>query len=401
MPIVINSTPDIINSVNDDVSYIFEVTPNYLFFQVNSLTPFGLAIVTLNDTTNTAPPTVFVGQTLHCTDSASSYYGSHIITELISTGTYSQDVVINTIYAGIYNPSSFRNCEQFDLMQIVFFTNTITSGVAYHDQKFTVKFQIENNIISLHLQEYCRSFFPSQNIYHTNKKSVIISLDEYFYPTIPYASPITVVNSTLTTSDLKKLYYSSGYITPKLLDNSSRLIFFKDYKTYITDNYLYFMISSDIIFGETTSNYTQGATYTGNKLSTQVAEVLSGCFKDPINIVYVNFAGGIRNYVCFNDIKTERNFENEIRYKDAALNEKTLSVQSYKSYDVHCADVRTTHSEAIEQMIASPSTWIDIAGTLYPIVIDKKTFQTYHSYDEYLNFSFSFRMSETKQSQVN
>ena len=74
----------------------------------------------------------------------------------------------------------------------------------------------------------------------------------------------------------------------------------------------------------------------------------------------------------------------------------------FENYEVSCENVRITHSESIDQMIASPLTWLaDAAGNLTPIVINKESFLKYKSYDESLNFSFTFRKSETKQSQLN
>jgi hypothetical protein len=143
-----------------------------------------------------------------------------------------------------------------------------------------------------------------------------------------------------------------------------------------------------------------GSTYSGVILGTQSVEVNDGCFKDALNIVYVNQAGGLRNYVVYNDIGLSLEFDNDTTFKDSSLNVKSIQNQSFKTYSVSTENIRTSHAETIEQMIASPFTWLEVDGVLKPIVIEKKSILLYRSYNEAINLAFDFRLSETIQSQV-
>jgi hypothetical protein len=212
----------------------------------------------------------------------------------------------------------------------------------------------------------------------------------------------TIVNATFDSADVALHYNDPSEITPKILERAETLVFFKTYRTIWQENLKYSVFPPSLnIYGDTTYDVTFSSSFPGNKLSTQKVEIMTGCFKDPLNILYINSFGALRNYVVFNDIEQSINFENETRFKDDRLNEKILAVQSYEEYNVSATDVRLTHAESIAQMIASPKAWLMTSDSLTPIVINKKSFLQYRSFDAYLNFSFKFRIASTTQSQVN
>ena len=203
-------------------------------------------------------------------------------------------------------------------------------------------------------------------------------------------------NSSLTLNKISPLFVTDN----TTIETSSTLVFFEGFKTFVSKSNI-----DDTILNVKREIYdvtvfTQGSTYTGTILESQATEVQSGCFKDALNIVYVNFAGGLRNYVVYNDISITREFDNETRFKNSSLSEYLLQCQSHQEYQVLTENIRTTHQDTIEQMIASPYTWLELDGTLYPIVIEKQSIQLYRSYNEAITLAFNFRMSETMQSQV-
>jgi len=387
------SQPDAIVSVNENIEYQFQVTPGNYYVGSSAATPFGLAKFFVNDLSGAVIPSVSIGQIIHITDTSSIYYGSHVVTEIVSTANYYVEVVVNTVFKEVYSPTAFANAELFNdfnyTINKVGLGPVLIANIA--NPQFTI---LAGNIIKLKVSEYIKSYLTGVNL-HT----VAIGVAKTGMPAV---TTVTVVNTIYSSAQIKTLFRtgSSGTVAPKIFDLSPVQIYFNGYKTWKTESNL--TTGPDELFNVVNTIYTQTTTAPTNILSTQTVEVLNGCFKDALNIVYLNFAGGLRNYVVFNDIAISREFENEIRFRNNDLAEFIQSVNHFENYEVSCENVRITHSESIDQMIASPLTWLaDAAGNLTPIVINKESFLKYKSYDESLNFSFTFRKSETKQSQLN
>lgn len=393
MPLTLDSQPDAIVSVAESIEYNYTVTPANVYFICYGTTPFGLAKFSLADLGAVAPPTLSVGNIVHVTDTASVYYGSHVVTEIILSSGVSVTFVVNTMYIANESPTYAANAEVFT--DFNYSINKVGLGPVIIDNIATAQFTIlANNVVKLKVAEYIRSYLTGINLH-----SCAIGISKTGMAAV---TTVTVVNSTLSSTLVKSLFRTgfSGSIAPKILDLSSVQIYFKSFKTWKTESN--FTSGPDELFNTVNTIYTQSGTAPTNILSTQTVEVLDGCFKDALNIVYLNFAGGLRNYVVFNDISISREFENEVRFKNNQLAEYIQSVQHYEQYEVSCENVRCTHGESIDQMIASPLTWLaDSAGNLTPIVIEKSSFLKYKSYDESLNFSFTFRKSATNQSQIN
>jgi hypothetical protein len=383
--------------VSSDIIFTLEAQPVDLNIAVGSATPFGLAVAEFQLTGGTLP-TIFVGQMIFCDDASSPYYGTHVVTGIVSTTGTSVFAAINTAFTTAYAPGLVANA--LDIVDDIFEVREILvdSGVEIPLDIFArVKFNIRNaSLIHLNLSEYVRSLFLD------GKTTTIIKI---YHPllTSSLQYPTTVVNSTLSSAEVGA-YYSSGgsNITPKILESASTIVFFKDYRTIWQENFKHSLFSGNTLYGDTTYDLVfTSSSFTGHKLDPQKVEILTGCFKDPLNILYINSFGALRNYVVFNDIEQSLNFDNETRFKDDRLNEKILAVQSFTEYNVHATDVRLTHADSIAQMIASPKAWLMTRDSLTPIVIEKKSFLLYRSFEAYLNFSFKFRLASTSQSQVN
>lgn len=389
MGLTLSSSPAQITSVNDDNNFVVTVTPDNVKYSITDGTPFGLAKINLIDSLGVAAPSVFVGQLLHITDTASIYYGTHVITEILTPVlSFSSRVVINTVFIGSAS-SAVNSAALFSNLNFLIseYPNLSIDGAVGVIAR--VKATVNNsNVINLKLSEYLKSYL-------INKKSISYGISIFAELG---GNRHTVVNSILPTANITSLFTTDATI----FETISTLVFFKGFKTFVSNSN-----KDDAILNVKRevldiANYTQTSTAPTNILGTQTVEVFQGCFKDALNIVYLNFAGGLRNYVVFNDIAISREFENEIRFRNNDLAEFIQSVNHFEQYEVSCENVRMTHSETIDQMIASPLTWLaDSAGNLTPIVINKESFLKYKSYDESLNFSFTFRKSETKQSQLN
>jgi hypothetical protein len=399
MPIELTSIPPLINSVSSDIIFTLEAQPVDLNIAVGSATPFGLAIAEFQLTGGGALPSIFVGQMIFCDDASSPYYGTHVITEIVSTTITSIFAVINTAFTIAYASGSGLVANALDIVDDVFEVREILvdSGVEVPLDIFArVKFNIRNaSLIHLNLSEYVRSLFLG------GKTTTIIKI---YHPllTSSLQYPTTVVNSTLSTAEIGLHYVDGTNITPQIMESANTLVFFKGYRTIWQENLTHSVFSGDELYGDSTYDLIYAAgSFTGNKTASQKVEELGGCFKDPLNILYINSFGALRNYVVFNDIEQSLSFDNETRFKDDRLNEKILAVQSFTEYNVHSTDVRLTHAESIAQMIASPKAWLMTNDTLTPIVIEKKSFLQYRSFEAYLNFSFKFRFASTIQSQIN
>lgn len=398
MPIAIINIPPKINSVSSDIIFTMEAQPVALNMAVSGTTPFGLATAKFKLTGGTLP-TIFVGQMIFCNDSSGPYYGTHVVTEIVSSTATEVTAVINTTYTSTYAPGLVANA--LDIVTDIFELReyTVAAGLIVPLDIFArVKFNIKTlSLINLNISEYVRSLFIS------GKTTAIIGFNHPLLTLVASQAPTTIVNATFDSAEVAKHYNSPSALTPKILESAETLVFFKNYRTIWQENLEHSLSSSSaILYGDTTYDVASfGSTFTGNKLSSQKVEVLTGCFKDPLNILYINSFGALRNYVVFNDIEQSINFENETRFKDDRLNEKILAVQSYQEYNVSATDVRLTHAESIAQMIASPKAWLMTSDSLTPIVINKKSFLQYRSFDAYLNFSFKFRIASTTQSQVN
>lgn len=397
MPIALSSIPPKINSVSSDIVYTLEAQPVDLNMAVSGATPFGLATAKFK-LTGGALPTIFVGQMIFCNDSSGPYYGTHVVTEIVSSTATEVTAVVNTTYTSTYAPGLVANAldivsDIIELRQII-----VDAGVEVPLDVFArVKFNVKTlSLIKLNVSEYVRSLFLS------GESTVIIGVYHPLLSLGAFQGVTTIVNATFDSADVALHYNTGSNITPKILESAETLVFFKNYRTIWQENLKHSLFSSNILYGDATYDVASfGSTFTGNKLSSQKVEVLTGCFKDPLNILYINSFGALRNYVVFNDIEQSINFENETRFKDDRLNEKILAVQSYQEYNVSATDVRLTHAESIAQMIASPKAWLMTSDSLTPIVINKKSFLQYRSFDAYLNFSFKFRIASTTQSQVN
>jgi hypothetical protein len=374
-----------------------EAQPVNLNMAVSGATPFGLATAKFKLTGGTLP-TIFVGQMIFCNAGSSPYYGMHVVTEIVSTTATEVTAVINTTYTSVYAPGLIANAldivtDVIELRQII-----VDAGVEVPLDVFArVKFNIRNlSLIRLNVSEYVRSLFLS------GEATVIIGIYHPLLTLGSFQNVTTIVNATFDSADVALHYNTGSDITPKIMESGETLVFFKNYRTIWQENLKHSLFSSSILYGDATYDVASfGSTFTGNKLSSQKVEVLTGCFKDPLNILYINSFGALRNYVVFNDIEQSINFENETRFKDDRLNEKILAVQSFTEYNVSATDVRLTHADSIAQMIASPKAWLMTSDSLTPIVIEKKSFLQYRSFDAYLNFSFKFRIASTTQSQVN
>lgn len=398
MPIVLNSIPPKINSVSSDIIFTMEAQPVDLNMAVSGTTPFGLATAKFKLTGGTLP-TIFVGQMIFCNAGSSPYYGMHVVTEIVSSTAIEVTAVINTTYTIVYAPGLIANAldivtDVIELREIIESFGTLSPLDVFARVKFNIK---NASLIRLNVSEYVRSLFLN------GKTTVMVGL---YHPVISYAAlagMTTIVNAAFDSADVALHYNDPSEITPKILERAETLVFFKNYRTIWQENVKYSVFPPTLaIYGDDTYDVASfGSTFTGNKLSTQKVEVLTGCFKDPLNILYINSFGALRNYVVFNDFEQSLNFENETRFKDDRRNEKILAVQSYEEYNVSATDVRLTHAESIAQMIASPKAWLMTSNSLTPIVIDKKSFLQYRSFDAYLNFSFKFRLASTTQSQVN
>ena len=398
MALTLISQPSAVVSVNDNNEFVYQVSAGNFYVGSNGATPFGLLKLFINDTTATAIPSISVGDIIHVTDSTSIYFGSHVVTEIIGSAPYYVQVVVNTVYVGVYAPATFNNAMVFNNFICELNTILISTPVWTFENKIAnVSYDIKNNLITLNVNEYVRSAFSSG----INAVTIDISQGSIF----PQILPVTFVNTVLSSAEVQPIFKVSGSpVVPKIVETAKTIILFKAFRTFISNSSRQNVSTPSVaeIYKIVDSNYTQTGSIPTNILSYQSVELYNGCFKDALNIVYLNFAGGIRNYVVFNDIAISREFDNEIRFKNNNLAEFIQSVEHYESYEVSCENVRMTHSESIDQMIASPLTWLsDSNGNLTPIVIDKSSFLKYKSYDESLNFSFSFRKSETKQSQTN
>ena len=397
MPIALSSIPPKINSVSSDIIFTMEAQPVDLNMAVSGATPFGLATAKFKLTGGTLP-TIFVGQMIFCNAGSSPYYGMHVVTEIVSTTATEVTAVINTTYTSVYAPGLIANAldivsDVIELRQII-----VDAGVEIPLDVFArVKFNIRNlSLIRLNVSEYVRSLFLS------GEATVIIGIYHPLLTLGSFQDRTTIVNATFDSADVALHYNTGSDITPKIMESGETLVFFKNYRTIWQENLKHSLFSSNILYGDATYDVASfGSTFTGNKLSSQKVEIMTGCFKDPLNILYINSFGALRNYVVFNDIEQTINFENETRFKDDRLNEKTLAVQSFTEYNVSATDVRLTHADSIAQMIASPKAWLMTSDSLTPIVIEKKSFLQYRSFDAYLNFSFKFRLASTTQSQVN
>jgi hypothetical protein len=307
--------------------------------------------------------------------------------------------VINTTYTSAYAPGLVANALDIvtDIIELREIIESYGSLIPL-DVFARVKFNIRNlSLVSLNISEYVRSLFLN------GKTTVMVGLYHPLLTSVSLATLTTIVNATFDSADVAKHYNNPSALTPKILERAETLIFFKNYRTIWQENLKYSVFPPTLeIYGDETYDVASfGSTFTGNKLSSQKVEILTGCFKDPLNILYINSFGALRNYVVFNDIEQSTIFQNETRFKNDRLIEKTLAVQSFTEYNVSATDVRLTHADSIAQMIASPKAWLMTSDTLTPIVIEKKSFLQYRSFDAYLNFSFKFRLASTTQSQVN
>lgn len=385
MPIVSLSSPPQINSVSDDITYELTLNPLALAdtnIEISGQTPYGLAKFSVNNDPSYTPPTLAVGKIIYVSGSTGNLYnGSHVIVEVIST----TECVVNTIYKGYDNNMLYDCYDSFNHDLYEFPNLSIdppTATIA------TLKgIPNSNNVLTFNVSEYLRSYLSN------SKRSLMFGIG---LAGLSLYGRSMAANSSLTLSKISPLFDTNN----TTVETASTLVFFEGFKTFVSK-----VLKQDTFLDEKraindVSVFTMGASYSGTILDSQTNEVQSGCFKDALNIVYVNFAGGLRNYVVYNDISITREFDNETRFKNSSLAEYMLQCQSHQEYQVLTENIRTTHQDTIEQMIASPFTWLEINGTLYPIVIEKQSIQLYRSYNEAITLAFNFRMSETMQSQV-
>lgn len=396
MSLVLIAQPEPVCSVAEKIEYVYRVDPDDYSYGIYAGTPFGLAIINITDTTGMITPPCFIGQIIHITDPLSIYHGSHVVTEILPlVVSFGISVVVNSRFIGSeFNPSnsvallSTFNCELWSIA-ISPPVWTPFSNIA------TINFFIKNNTVKLNVSEYVRSTFADSAI-----RNVTVDI---LGTGFPQALPVSVINSSLKTSEVTKMFNVSGSsVVPRIVDSSKHLIFFKEFRTFLSNSAREAVSIPSVaeIYSIVDSNTSEIPIL--EPMAEQIVEIVTGCISEALNIVYLNFAGGLRNYVCFNQIQLSRRFSEETRFKNDQLLEFIQSVQSYEEYEVVCNEVKITHSESIDQMIASPLTWLtDSAGNLTPIVIEKKTFVKYKSFDQSLNFKFSFRKSETIQSQIN
>lgn len=385
MPIVSLSSPPQINSVSDAITYELGITSLALAdtnIEILGQTPYGLTKFAVNKDPSFTPPILAVGKIIYVTGSTGNLYkGSHVIVEVLA----SNQCVVNTIYKGYDNNMLYDVFDNFNFdlyefpnLSIDAPTSTIATLKGIPDSA--------NNLV-FNVSEYLRSYLSN------SKRSLMFGIG---LAGLSLYGRSMAANSSLTLSKISPLFATNN----TTVETASTLVFFEGFKTFV----------SKVLKQDTTldvkraindvSVFTMGASYSGVILESQTNEVQSGCFKDALNIVYVNFAGGLRNYVVYNDISITREFDNETRFKNSSLAEYMLQCQSHQEYQVLTENIRTTHQDTIEQMIASPFTWLEINGTLYPIVIEKQSIQLYRSYNEAITLAFNFRMSETMQSQV-
>jgi hypothetical protein len=385
MPITGTSAPAIISSVADNIEYELTLTPLALAdtsIEILGSTPYGLTKFSINNDPSYTSPTLVVGNIIYVNTSIGGLYnGSHVIVEVLTAFT----CVVNTIYKGYDNLLEYDvytdfNVELYELDNLSA-TATVIQKVA------TLKGTPKNDKIIHSVSEYLRGVLGN------NKRSIMYGIGQ---SNISLYGSSCAVNSALTLNKINNLFTTN--LTT--VETAETLVFFKGFKTFVSKT-----LKDDTFLNVQRAIYdisvfTMGSTYSGVILGTQKVEVNDGCFKDALNIVYVNQAGGIRNYVVYNDIGISLEFDNDTTFKDSNLNFKSIQNQSYKSYSVSTENVRTSHAETIEQMIASPFTWLEVDGVLKPIVIEKQSVLLYRSYNEAINLSFNFRLSETIQSQV-
>lgn len=384
MPITVTSAPAIISSVADNIEYELTLTALALAdtkIDVSSQTPYGLTIFGVSSDPSFTPPTLAVGKIIYVSGSVGNFYnGAHIIVEVIS----STSCVVNTIYKGadanlVYDCYTDFNVDLYEFPNLAvdaaINTIAILKGIPKNDK------------IIYNVSEYLRSVLGN------SKRSIMFGIGQ---SGLSLYGRSCAVNSALTLSKINSLFS----VNATTVETASTLIFFKGFKTFVSKT-----LKDDTFLNEKRAVndftvFTMGSTYSGTILESQTVEVNDGCFKDGLNIVYVNQAGGLRNYVVYNDIGISLDFDNDTTFKDSNLNVKSIQNQSFKTYSVSTENIRTSHSETIEQMIASPFTWLEVDGVLKSIIIEKKSILLYRSYNEAINLAFDFRLSETVQSQV-
>jgi hypothetical protein len=385
MPITGTSAPAIISSVADNIEYELTLTPLALAdtsIEILGSTPYGLTKFSINNDPGYTSPTLVVGNIIYVNTSTGGLYnGAHVIVEVLTAFT----CVVNTIYKGYDNLLEYDVYTDFnvDLYELDNLSGTATVLQKVAKLKGTPK----NDKIIHSVSEYLRGVLGN------NKRSIMFGIGQ---SNLSLYGSSCAVNSALTLNKINNLFTTN--LTT--VETAETLVFFKGFKTFVSktlkdDTFLNVQRAINDI-----SVFTMGSTYSGVILGTQKVEVNDGCFKDALNIVYVNQAGGLRNYVVYNDIGISLEFDNDTTFKDSNLNFKSIQNQSYKSYSVSTENVRTSHAETIEQMITSPFTWLEVDGVLKPIVIEKQSILLYRSYNEAINLSFNFRLSETIQSQV-
>jgi hypothetical protein len=385
MPITVTSAPAIISSVADNIEYELTLTALALAdtkIDVSSQTPYGLTIFGVSSDPSFTKPTLAVGKIIYVSGSTGNFYnGAHVIVEVINSFT----CVVNTIYKGadanlLYDIYDNFNFELYEFPNLSIDPPTATIA--------TIKgIPNSSNNLVLNVSEYLRSYL------NNTKRSLMFGLGNL---NLSLYGRSMVANSSITLSKISPLFAANN----TTVETASTLIFFKGFKTFVSKT-----LKDDTFLNvkraiNDFTVFTMGSTYSGTILGSQTVEVNDGCFKDGLNIVYVNQSGGLRNYVVYNDIGISLDFDNDTTFKDSNLNVKSIQNQSFKTYSVSTENIRTSHAETIEQMIASPFTWIEVDGVLKPIVIEKKSILLYRSYNEAINLAFDFRLSETIQSQV-
>jgi hypothetical protein len=385
MPIVLNSAPPQINSVSDNITYELFLNPldyTETIIDTNGTTPYGLTKFIVTNYGFYTPPTLAVGKIIYVSSSTNNLYkGVHVIVEVISA----TECVVNTIYKGVDTALLYDCYENFNFDLYEFPNLSIDGPVS---TIATLKgIPNSNNVLIFNVSEYLRSGL------NNTKRSLMFGLGN---TNLSLYGRSMVANSSITLSKISPLFA----VNNTTIETASTLVFFEGFKTFVSK-----ALKQDTTLDvkraiNDVSVFTMGSSYSGVILGSQTNEVQKGCFKDALNIVYVNFAGGIRNYVVYNDIAISREFDEEIRFKDSSLAEYLLQCQSHTEYQVLTENVRTTHQETIEQMIASPYTWLELNSILVPIIIEKQSIQLYRSYNESITLAFNFRLSETMQSQV-
>jgi hypothetical protein len=390
MPITGTSAPAIISSVADNIEYELTITPstvldfygNQTVLFTTGSTPYGLTIferIVSAALPAAQQPTFSVGSIIQITNN-NIYKGSHVIVEVIDDNT----CIVNTIYKGSLGSLEYDIFNDFNV-ELYEFSN-LGIGTAINTIA-TLKGIPKNDKIVYNVSEYLRGVLGD------SKRSIMFGIGQ---SGLSLYGRSCAVNSALTLYKINSLFA----VNATTVETASTLIFFKGFKTFVSKT----LVDDTFLNEKRAVNdftvFTMGSTYSGTILESQKVEVNDGCFKDALNIVYVNQAGGLRNYVVYNDIGISLDFDNDTTFKDSNLNVKSIQNQSFKSYAVSTENIRTSHAETIEQMIASPFTWLEVNGTLIPIVIEKQSILLYRSYNEAINLSFNFRLSETIQSQV-